>query len=68
MICVALDERTRGGVNTQLGRRELEDQPSAARIDGGKLESVAKEGPIGLGIVAVQQKVYAVDHELTAEG
>jgi hypothetical protein len=56
VICVALEERTRGGVNAQLGRGEPKDQPSTARIDCGKPECVTKECPIGLGLLLYRRR------------
>src|SRR5262249_48020206 len=43
-------------------RGQLEDQPTASGVDGRELENVAKEGAIGLGIVAVEKDVSADQH------
>ena len=62
MIGVHLYEVAASGVNAHFSRRQLEDEPSATRVDGAKVEDVAKEGAIRVGILAVEQKMRAVDH------
>jgi hypothetical protein len=51
-----------GWMNRHFGRRQREDQPSVAGVDGGKSEHIAEEGPIGLGIPAVNDDVCADEH------
>ena len=51
-------------VERGLGRRQAEDQPAAAGVDGGQLEDVAEEGSIGLRVGAVEEDVGAVGADL----
>jgi hypothetical protein len=43
-------------------RRQGEDQPAVARIDGLEPEDVAEEGAVRLGVFAVEDYVSAGDH------
>ena len=47
----------------ELGRRQLEDQPSLARVDGGETENVAEEGPGSLRVLGEDDGVRPGDHE-----
>jgi hypothetical protein len=46
-----------------LGRGEGEDQPAAARIDRPGPEDLGQGRPGGVGVVAVEDGVGAVDHD-----
>src|ERR1700730_9060337 len=50
------------GMNGGLARLQGKYQPPPAGIDRAKPENVAKERAIGLGIVAVEKNVRAVNH------
>ena len=45
-----------------LRRRQAEDHPAAADVDRAEFEHVAEERAIGLGILAVEQDVSALEH------
>ena len=45
-----------------LGRRQREDQPAAARVDAVEAQHVAQERPQALGVAAVEHRVRAGDH------
>lgn len=62
MLGVPLHEVAASGMNAYFSGRQLEDEPSAARIDRTKVEDVAKEGAVRFRIFAVEQQVRAVDH------
>ena len=51
-------------MDSELGRRQREDQPTLARIHEAKAEHVPEEGPRRLGVVDVEQRVDAGDHGL----
>jgi hypothetical protein len=53
--------RTVGGVHAELGRRQREDQPAAARVDGVELERVAQERARGLGVGGERHEVGSAD-------
>jgi hypothetical protein len=48
-----------------LGGRKFEDQPVGAGVDVRVVEYVAEEGPIGIGVVTVDDDVATVDHAAT---
>jgi hypothetical protein len=52
-----------GRMNAHLGRRQREDQPPFARIDGSNREHVAEERPVGLRIAAVEQQMHTQKHD-----
>src|SRR2546430_2693294 len=54
-----------GGAYGNLGWRQCEDQPAAADVHVGELHHVAKKGAIGIGVLAVDDHVRAVDHRRT---
>jgi hypothetical protein len=62
MLGVHLYEVAASRMNAHFSGRQLEDEPSTTRIDGAKVENVAKEGAIRVRILAVEQKMRAVDH------
>ena len=49
---IELVEAVVAGMDAELGRRQLEDQPAAARIDAGDFEHVAQEGAVGRLVLA----------------
>jgi len=51
-----------GGVDGDFRRRQRENQPAAAGVDVGQLQDVPKERAVGVGILAVDDRVSAVDH------
>ena len=59
---MTLDEALTRGMHGDLGRRQGEDQPSSAGVDTLKTQDLAQKTPIGIGILAIEQKVSAVDH------
>ena len=58
---MALDEADAGRVDGELGWRQREDEPSVARVHAAPSERIAKEAPIAVGILAVDQEVSAGD-------
>jgi hypothetical protein len=48
---------------TDFGRWKLEDQPAVTGVHMREPENVAKEGPIGLRVLAVNDHMRAVDHD-----
>src|SRR5438874_2595075 len=50
------------GVNGDLGRRQLEEQPAITGVDPGKSEHVADEDPVGLRVGAVENDMCSVNH------
>jgi len=50
-------------MNRNLGRWECEYQPASADIHRAKLEHIAKKRAICFGILAVEEKMGAVDHQ-----
>src|SRR6266566_7388156 len=50
------------GMHSDLGWRQLEDQPATACIDPGKSEHVTDEDAISLRVGAVENDVCSVDH------
>src|SRR6186713_3576460 len=63
-----LARRTVRGMHGQFRRRELEDQPSTARIHARLLENVGEERTVRFRIAAVQDDVASVDHSTTLRG
>jgi hypothetical protein len=57
--------RRRGGMDRDLGRRQLGDQPAAPGVHGRQVEQVPQERPVGLGVGAVEDDVRAEDHRAT---
>ena len=51
-----------GGMNGDLGGRQLEDQPTTASVNPGISEHVADEDPVGLCIGTVENDMCSVDH------
>jgi hypothetical protein len=51
-----------GRVDGELGRRQGEDQPAAARVHRAGAEHLGQGGPGRVGVVAVEDGVGAVDH------
>jgi hypothetical protein len=51
-----------GRVECGFGRRQCEDEPAMARIDGLEPEDVAKECAVRIGVFAVENYVSARDH------
>lgn len=60
LIRVMLDEVA--WMNAEFGRRQREDQPAFACVDGGKSEHVAKKSAIRFRIATVEEKMCAEDH------
>src|SRR5262245_10866315 len=54
---------TAGGVATQVGLGEVEDQPAVADVGEREAELVAEEGAQGLGRRGVEQGMDAANHE-----
>ena len=52
-----------GGVNPQLARPRLEDQPAAAGVDMRPFEDVPEEGSRGLGVVGIDQCMHRVEQK-----
>src|SRR5262245_29658401 len=52
-----------GRMKRRLGRRQREDEPSAAGVDGCESEDVTEKGAISGHILAVHDYVRAEDHE-----
>src|ERR1700733_12018749 len=50
------------GMNSQLGRRQSEDQPSMAYIDERKTKNIAQKNAIRLRILAIDDDMRAKDH------
>jgi len=50
------------GMDSQLGRRQSKDRPSAASVDRGQPQHIAEEGAGLLGIVREDDRVGARDH------
>lgn len=59
---VALDEVVTRRMDSDLGGRQGEYEPSPTGIDTLKTEDVAEELAIGRGIFAVEEEVSPVDH------
>lgn len=38
-----------------------ENQPAVASINGGKLEHIAKKGPVGFGILGIDNNMRSID-------
>ena len=51
-----------GRVHRHLAGRQLQDQPAAAGVDRRQTEQILEEGPVGLGVGAVEDDVRAADH------
>jgi hypothetical protein len=51
-----------GRVNGDLGRRQLEDQPSVSGIHVREPQDVGDKGPIRLGVLAVKDHMRAAEH------
>jgi hypothetical protein len=51
-----------------LGRRQPEDQPAPARIHVVEAQHIADEGPICVGILAVDDHMRAVNHDVSLAG
>jgi hypothetical protein len=49
-------------VNAGFGRRHRENQPPLADVDEREFKDIAKEGPIRLGIFAVEQEMSTDNH------
>ena len=49
-------------MHRHLRRRQPENQPAFSDVDVRKLQHVAEEGPIGFGLLAVDDGVRAVQH------
>src|SRR5262249_31146847 len=49
-------------VNAELGGRQGEDEPSVTGVDVRQLEDVAKEGPDGVRLGGVDERVNSGDH------
>jgi hypothetical protein len=62
MLCVSLHEIIHGRMKREFRRRQRENQPSVACIDGAKAQDIAEEGSICFGIFAVHQDVCAGNH------
>lgn len=62
ILGVHLHEVAASRMNAYFSGRQLEDEPSAARIDRTKVEDVAKEGAVRFRIFAIEHQVRAVDH------
>lgn len=54
------------GMGGELGGREGEDQPTAARVDPAELEHITKERPVGIGVAGENDGVNAGDHHLAS--
>lgn len=50
-----------GIVERRLKWRHRENQPAVAGIDAGKLEHIAKEQPIGFGILGIDNDMRSID-------
>jgi len=57
MLFLALD-----GMNGRLRRGQRENQPAVVGVNDLKVEDIAEEGTIGLGILAVEHNVSALNH------
>lgn len=62
MLREHLHEVAASWMNSHFSGRQLEDEPSAARIDRAKIQDVAEEGAVRFRIFAVEHQVRAVDH------
>jgi hypothetical protein len=51
-----------GGMERSFGGRQRKNEPSAAGIDGGESQYIAKKGAIGFRIFAVENDVSARNH------
>jgi hypothetical protein len=60
---VFLRELTLERMDSGLGRRHCEDEPTSTNIDRAQVEDVTKKGAVGLGILAVKQKMSSGKHE-----
>src|ERR1051325_5854393 len=49
-------------VHRKLGGWQREDQPAAAGVDRRELQDVAKERPVGISVLAVDDDVCTADH------
>jgi hypothetical protein len=63
-IKLVRSRRSARGVHSDLGRRQLEDQPPPARVDVRVRQDICKEGTVGLWITAVNNYVPTVDHKI----
>src|SRR5207248_3522564 len=50
------------GVDRRFGRRHGKDQPALTHLNEAQAENVAKEGPVGFRILAVEKKMSASKH------
>jgi hypothetical protein len=60
--------RTVDGMHGDLGRRELEDQPSRSGVDARAIEDIPEEDAICFGIATVNDHVTTVDHTASVMG
>ena len=51
-----------GRVDGDLRRGQGEDQPAPTDVDVREAEHVPEGGPVGIGVVAVEDHVRAIDH------
>lgn len=54
--------RESAGVDAHLGGWQGEDQPATLQLDELELEHVAEESAIGFGLLAIQEKMNAIEH------
>jgi hypothetical protein len=62
MIGVHLHELSAAGMDPRLGWWQCKNQPSTASVHGAEVKYILKERTVRFRILAVQQKVNAVDH------
>jgi hypothetical protein len=53
----------RGGMDSEFGGRQGEDQPAVSGVDGWKLEDVTEQDTNGVSIFRVHESMDAIDHE-----
>src|SRR5439155_26766090 len=54
-------------MHRDLGRRKAEDQPSSPHVDARQLQDIEQKLAVGIGILAVDDRVSADDHDLTSQ-
>jgi hypothetical protein len=53
-----------GRVKCSLGRRKLEDQPSASHVHRREPQHIPEKRSVTLGVIGIEQKMRAIDHVL----
>jgi hypothetical protein len=53
-----------GGMDRDFRRRQSEDEPSVAGVNGREAEDIFQEGAISRWVIAVYDDVCAKDHDL----